>query len=113
MADPSLVQKFFPQERNEAHAGETAVVGGAEGGMQHVGLGPRSHASAVSAKNTSLEKRQECADSRDTESGNAFYHCVDPSRLIHEENSLKLCLCWLRLSSSCLTPQQPGTPTQD
>lgn len=68
MADPSLVQKFLPQERNEAHAGETAVVGGAKGGTQDVGLGPRFHASAVSAKNMSLEKRQECADSRDTKS---------------------------------------------
>lgn len=44
------------------------MVGGAEGGMLSVGLGPLFHASAVSAKNMSVEKRQECADSRDRES---------------------------------------------
>lgn len=44
------------------------MVGGAKEGMLNVGLGPLLHASAVSAMNMSLEKRQECADSRDRES---------------------------------------------
>lgn len=83
MADPSLVKKFFPQERNGADAGETAVVGEAQGGMINVGIRHLFHSSGVSEKNVPLEKRQECADRRDTESGNASYHCIDPSRLIH------------------------------
>lgn len=62
MADPSLVKKFFPQERN----GADAVVGEAQGGMINVGIRHLFHSSGVSEKNVPLEKRQECADSRDT-----------------------------------------------
>lgn len=70
-----------------------------------------------------LEKRQECGDIRaPKEAGkqtgwiaclSVSYHCREPTKVVHKEGSLKLCLHWLRLSLPCLTPQQTGRLTQD